>query len=82
MNSYEEKRDRLKSIWMSCMKPSSECVLDRALRRLDEREIDYMLDGAISDNVFALNQNTMGWTFLFTILRHHMVNPDPRGPTK
>jgi len=77
--TYEEKRDRVYDIWVKCMKPGTEGTLYRAMKRLDERELDNMLEGCIIDNLYALNQNAMGWTFLFCLLRGQMTPPQPQG---
>ncbi len=77
--NYDEKRDKVYDIWVKCMKPDTEGTLYRAMKRLDERELDNMLEGCIIDNVYALNQNAMGWTFLYCLLKHKMKAPHPQG---
>jgi len=77
--TYSEKKQRVYDTWVKCMKPGKESVLTRAMRRLDQREIDYMVEGCTSNNIYGLNQNTMGWTFLYCILKPHMTAPDPQG---
>jgi len=77
--TYEEKRDRVYNIWIKCMKPNTGGSLHRAMKRLDERELDNMLEGCTIDNLYAMNQNAMGWSFLFSILRFNMQAPCPQG---